>query len=84
VTDEPTPDIADADPAEELRLVEQQISETQAAATRLRDEIGNSSDEPIDPNDRSALITEAEQQEAILATLEERRRTLLDRLGRTS
>lgn len=44
--------------------------------------IGEREDEPTDPAERSALIEQAEEQEALIDVLEARRQELLQELGR--
>jgi hypothetical protein len=65
---------------EELRLVEEELTRLRTTAAELRRQIGERSYEPTDPAERSRLITEAEEQEALIAVLERRREELLQRL----
>jgi hypothetical protein len=74
---------ADDPPAqlrEELGQVDEELARLRTIAAELRRQIGERSYEPTDPAERSLLITEAEQQEALVAVLERRREELLQRL----
>jgi len=66
---------------EELRLVEEDLARLREAAADLRRRIGERADYPTDPAELSALIEEAEEQEALAEELEARREELLRRLG---
>ncbi|GIF06533.1 hypothetical protein [Actinoplanes siamensis] len=68
-------------PAAELDLLEEEIAELERGTTELRRRIGERTEYPTDPAEVSLLLTEAEEQEAILASLKERRDALKDRLG---
>jgi hypothetical protein len=48
----------------------------------MRRRIGERDDDPTDPVERAAMIENADEQEALLGRLEERRAALLRRLGR--
>src|SRR3954452_15933237 len=80
---ERTPMGAD-DPTAQLRdqvgRVEEELTRLRNTAAELRRQIGEGSYEPTDPAERSLLITEAEEQEALIAVLERRREELLQRL----
>jgi hypothetical protein len=65
---------------EELGRLEEELAQLRATAAELRRQIGERSFEPTDPAERSLLITEAEEQEALIAVLERRREELLQRL----
>jgi hypothetical protein len=65
----------------ELDALEEDIAELQARASELRRRIGERADYPTDPAEVSLLLTEAEEQEAILATLKARRDALKERLA---
>jgi hypothetical protein len=65
---------------EELGLVEEELTQLRTTAAELRRQIGERSDEPTDPAERSLLIIEAEEQEALIAVLERRQEELLQRL----
>ena len=64
------------DPREELKTIDEGISDLRETATSLREQV--SEEEPID---RSALIEAAEEQENLVKQLEARREELLRRLG---
>jgi hypothetical protein len=68
-------------PAAELDRLEDKIAELERGTAELRRRIGERADYPTDPAEVSLLLTEAEEQEAILATLKARRDALKDRLG---
>jgi hypothetical protein len=68
-------------PAAELDLLEEKIAELERGTAELRRRIGERADYPTDPAEVSLLLTETEEQEAILATLKARRDALKDRLG---
>ena len=63
--------------AEELRLVQDDIARLRETAADLRRRIGERDEEPTDPEERSALIEAAEEQEALIDQLEARREELL-------
>jgi hypothetical protein len=58
---------------QELREVEADVAELRDTAEKLRAQIGDRSYEPTDASERAALITAAEEQEALVETLETRR-----------
>ena len=66
---------------EELRLVEEDLARVRELAATLRRRIGERADYPTDPAELSALIEEADEQEALAEELEARREELLRRLG---
>jgi chromosome segregation ATPase len=66
---------------EELQAVEQELAQLRESAAGLRRRIGERWDEPTDPAERATLITQAEEQEAFIEELENRREDLLRRLG---
>jgi hypothetical protein len=66
---------------EELQVVEEELAQLREAAADLRRRIGERGDDPTDSAERSALITTAEEQEAFIEVLEQRREGLLRRLG---
>ena len=76
--DDPT-----AQPREELAVVEEELTRLRTTAAELRRQIGERSFEPTDPAERSLLIIQAEEQEALIAVLERRREELLHRLRQT-
>jgi chromosome segregation ATPase len=66
----------------ELRVVEEDLARLRETAADLRRRIGEREDEPTDPAERSALIEQAEEQEALIDMLNARREELLRKLGR--
>jgi hypothetical protein len=66
---------------EELRLVEEDLARVRQTAADLRQRIGERWDAPDDEVDQSALITSAEEQEALIEYLEARREALVQQLG---
>jgi hypothetical protein len=64
----------------ELQVVEGDLARLRETAAELRRRIGSRDDEPTDPEERSLLITTAEEQEALIEVLEQRREDLLRRL----
>jgi hypothetical protein len=69
---------------QELRDVEADVAELRDTAKKIRAQIGDRSYEPTDASERAALITAAEEQEALVETLEARRdklRKLVDEQG---
>jgi predicted nucleic acid-binding Zn-ribbon protein len=67
---------------DELRVLEEDRARLRETAADLRRRIGEREDEPTDPAERSALIEQAEEQEALIDVLEARREELLRELGR--
>jgi hypothetical protein len=65
---------------EELRGVEEEIAGLRETAMGLRRQLGEHSSDPMDASERSALLTSAEEQEALAETLEARRGKLRERL----
>ncbi len=63
--------------AEELKLVEEDLTRFRETAADLRRRIGDQDEEPTDAAERSALIQAAEEQEALIDQLEARREELL-------
>jgi hypothetical protein len=66
---------------EELHQVEAELAHLRTTAAELRRRIGERSDDPTDPAERAMMITEAEEQEAFIEVLENRREELLRSLG---
>jgi hypothetical protein len=66
----------------ELRVVKEDLARLRETAADLRRRIGEREDEPTDPAERSALIEQAEEQEALIDMLKARREELLRKLGR--
>jgi hypothetical protein len=65
---------------EQLRLVDDELAALERDAKELRRVIGERWEEPTDSAERSAEITEAEELEALVETLQLRRRELRRRL----
>jgi hypothetical protein len=74
-----TDDITNDDPRTGLARIERQIEELQQAVRDLRASLNDAG--PTDPEDRSLVLSQAEEQEAIIAELEQRRRHLREQLG---
>jgi bacterioferritin (cytochrome b1) len=66
---------------DELELVEEDLARLRKTAAELRQRIGERADDPTDTVERSALIEQAEEQEALIDELEARREELRRRLG---
>lgn len=66
---------------EELDEVDAQIERLSREAAQMREEIGQSWDAPTDSAERAVLLTNVEQQEALIANLRDRREQILRRLG---
>jgi hypothetical protein len=66
---------------EELRALEEDLARLRETAAGLRQRIGDRSDDPTDPEERSTLIENAEEQEALIDVLEARREELLRELS---
>jgi hypothetical protein len=69
------------DPAAELRLVEQELTDLRTEADELRREIGDPGEAPGDQAARANLITSLEMNVAVVESLEARAATLRQRLG---
>lgn len=65
---------------DELRTLEEDLARLRQTASELRESIGEGADSPTDAAELSNLTTMAEEQEAIVASLEARRDGLLRRL----
>ena len=74
-----TDDITNDDPRTELARVERQIEDLQQAVRDLRASLNDAG--PTDAEDRSLVLSQADEQEAIIAELEQRRRHLREHLG---
>ncbi|MFD0891123.1 hypothetical protein ACFQ08_41795 [Streptosporangium algeriense] len=64
---------------DELRQVEEDLARLRSEVAGLREQVGDLG--PTDSMDRSALISMADQQEALADELEERREKLLKQVG---
>ncbi|WP_433188604.1 hypothetical protein [Actinoallomurus sp. CA-150999] len=67
---------------EELRVVEDDIASVRPELKEMRRRIGDRDEGATDPAESAAMIENADEQEALLGQLEERRAVLLRRLGR--
>jgi outer membrane murein-binding lipoprotein Lpp len=63
--------------AEEIRT---ELSQLEAQIAELQRTVDDMRSEEVDPGDRAAQITQAEQQEALISQLDVRRRDLMERL----
>ena len=68
---------------EELRLLDKEIAERRQEAQQLRTGLADHAEGAGDLVDEESPIEMAEEQEAVLATLEARRQEVLRQLGRT-
>ena len=68
-------------PEEELRVIDEELARLRKTAADLRRQIGERWDDPADPVDRTQLIEAAEEQEALIAELEDRRTRLFGQPG---
>ncbi|MEW9527548.1 hypothetical protein [Microbispora sp. NPDC049125] len=66
---------------DELNEVDGQIERLRRDVAQMREGIGQSWDGPTDPAERSMLLTNVEQQEALIDDLQVRREQILQRLG---
>ncbi|GIH72524.1 hypothetical protein [Sphaerimonospora thailandensis] len=66
-----------------LEEVDAQIARLHREAVQMREEIGQSWDAPTDPAERAVLLTNVEQQEALIGNLQNRREQILRRLRTT-
>ncbi|MDQ1628462.1 MAG: hypothetical protein QOI54_2206 [Actinomycetota bacterium] len=66
---------------EELRSVDGLLAQLRQEVAEARRRIAEEWDMPGDEADVSAALTLVEEQEAVIATLEERREVILDELG---
>jgi chromosome segregation ATPase len=64
----------------ELELVEAESAQLRESASRLRRQIGERWFEPTDESERAAMITAAEEQEALVDSMEARREQLRKRI----
>ena len=71
-------------PEEELRVIDEELARLRETVADLRRQIGERWDDPADPVDRTQLIEAAEEQEALIAELEDRRSRLFGQPGRPS
>jgi chromosome segregation ATPase len=72
-------DITSGDPRTELARVEQQIDDLRQTARELREGLNDVG--PTDAEDRSQVLSQAEEQETVIAELERRRDDLRGQVG---
>ncbi|WP_169985661.1 MULTISPECIES: hypothetical protein [unclassified Microbispora] len=70
----------DSELGKELEEVDAQIERLRKEAAQMREEIGQSWDAPTDMAERSTLLTNVEQQEALIDDLQVRREQILRRM----
>jgi hypothetical protein len=70
-----------ADLREEVRVVEDELARLRSTVAALREQIGERSDGARDAAELAAVLTAAEEQEAVAGILENRRAELLGQLG---
>jgi hypothetical protein len=73
--------VTDDELRNQLRDLEEQMAELRRSAAEIRQRVGQGWDAPQDQADVATALTEAEEQEAFLRVLEDRRQRLLERLG---
>jgi hypothetical protein len=73
--------VTDDEVRAELAQVEQELAGVRQAAAELRQQVGDDNSGPTDPEDRAAGIAEADEQDNLAASLEQRRDALRARLG---
>jgi hypothetical protein len=76
----PTGPQSQTDLRAELRLVEEQRADLLRQASELRASLGEDAG-PMDHEERTAMLTQAEELEGFAAVLERRREALLEKLG---
>lgn len=64
----------------ELEELDTTIAELRLVVADIRRKLGHREDAPYDVADRALLVSEAAEQEAIIAVLQARRNALVDRL----
>ncbi len=69
------------DESADLAQVEQELAELRKTVAQLRRGAADDADGPGDSEDRTASIAEADEQEALVAALEQRRDALRQRLA---
>jgi hypothetical protein len=72
---------SDRDLREQLRMVDEEISELRASAAALRRQVGDRTDGSVEPEETAATISSAEELEAIVDSLETRRDDIARRLA---
>ena len=68
------------DVREQVRVVDEELAELRKTAQSLRAQVGERTAGPMDLAESAAVITAAEEQEALIDVLERRRDGLLRRL----
>ncbi|HEY7223188.1 MAG TPA: hypothetical protein VH561_06215 [Micromonosporaceae bacterium] len=66
---------------DELRVVDEELAGLRAEVAQLRGQFGGRDSGPMDLAENAAAITAAEEQEALIGVLEQRRAGLLRKLG---
>lgn len=69
------------DVTEQVRVVDEELAELRRTARSLRAQVGGRTAGPIDLAESASVITAAEEQEALIDVLEQRRDGLLRRLN---
>ena len=69
------------DVREQLRLVDEELAGLRRQAEELRTQVGERTGGPMDLAESASAITAAEEQEALIDVLEQRRAGLLRKLG---
>ena len=72
---------SNAELQEELRLVDEDLEQLRKSNRELHERIGDRDEEPTDPEERSAMIFMAEEQDSLISDLESRREQLAQRLS---
>lgn len=72
---------SNAEVQEELRLVDEDLEQLRKSNRELHERIGDRDEEPTDPEERSAMIFMAEEQDSLIDDLESRREQLAQRLA---
>lgn len=67
---------------DELREVETDIADLRRGMDELHEQVGQQADAPTDVEERAQLLTAVNEQESLLARMEQRRSDLLRRLGK--
>ena len=80
-TDADVDEQQDAGLRDELRLVDEELAEARRSADELRERIGDRADFPTDAAEQALVVSEAQDQDSLIANLEARRTELLGRLG---
>ncbi|WP_327049040.1 hypothetical protein OG320_14830 [Microbispora sp. NBC_01189] len=73
--------MGDPELKKELEELDAQIERMRQESVQMRQEIGQSWDAPTDMAERATLLTNVEQQEALVDDLQVRREQILRRMG---